>query len=169
VLVLSLAAWAGISSGCGAADGPGRAAVVPGLHFDTDEVRIATARDTFVVAVEIASTRQQRSQGLMERTSLPDDHGMLFVFPETQPPDTEFYMYRTHIPLDIAFIEPDGRIVQIMTMEPCTIPNPALCRRYAAGVPFEMALEVNAGYFQRRGIGPGATAVRRGGSDAGGS
>jgi uncharacterized protein len=128
----------------------------PDLHFDTATVRIATATDTVVITAEIAATLQQKQQGLMERESMPDDHGMLFLFDEAQDADFAFYMYRTHIPLDVAFIAGDGAIVRILSMDPCAAASPAQCPRYEAGVPFRMALEVNRGFFARRGIGVGA-------------
>jgi uncharacterized protein len=68
-------------------------------------------------------------------------------------------MFRTRIPLDIAFIDAEGVIRNIVAMEPCEQPNPQLCRRYPAQVPFLMALEMNRGFFQRHGIGVGDRAV----------
>nr|WP_299242311.1 DUF192 domain-containing protein [uncultured Halomonas sp.] len=102
--------------------------------------------------VEIARTPQQRSFGLMERDHLPDDAGMLFVYEQEQPSASGFWMYRTRIPLDIAFLEDDGEIRAIHTMPPCESEQAARCPSYPAGVPFHAALEVNAGYFDARGI-----------------
>ncbi|MFI4924838.1 MAG: DUF192 domain-containing protein, partial [Vicinamibacteria bacterium] len=68
----------------------------------------------YPVSAEVAQTPDQRSLGLMFRFSLPADHGMLFVFPEPQP--LGFWMRNTYIPLSIAYIDADGRIVSIADM-----------------------------------------------------
>ena len=61
--------------------------------------------------VEVADTSEKRQIGLMYRDSLVDDHGMLFKFPSAN--HLSFWMQNTYIPLDIAFINDDGRILQI--------------------------------------------------------
>ncbi len=125
------------------------------IVFETGEVRIETEADTVHLAVEIAESGAQRAQGLMEREQLAEDAGMIFLYPGQQGPDNGFYMFRTRIPLDIAFMDEDGRIVAIRQMLPCESPNPQLCRVYTPGVPYNSALEVNLGYFERHGIGLG--------------
>ncbi|MFW6200946.1 MAG: DUF192 domain-containing protein [Gemmatimonadota bacterium] len=159
--------WAAI--GCEAGDSSaGSAEFVPAVAFDTTAARIETEADTFPLTVEVAETDEQRGYGLMERTSLPEDHGMIFRYGSPQPPDAGFYMYRTRIPLDIAFVDGDGRIVAIERMEPCESPYPASCPRYAPGEPYTAALEVNAGYFEARGIEVGdRVIVLDGGEPAG--
>ena len=122
------------------------------LRFDTARVRIATSSDTVRLTVQVAATEEQRTLGLMERRSLPEGAGMLFVYPTTQPDSAAFWMYRTRIPLDIAFIDTAGVIRAIRSMEPCESPNPQGCPTYAAGVPYRAALEVNRGYFRRHGV-----------------
>ena len=102
--------------------------------------------------MEIAENEDQRAHGLMERSHLPADAGMMFLYPERQEPTAGFWMYRTLIPLDIAFLDDDGRIVAIRAMEPCASPNPRVCRIYEPGVPYRSALEVNRGYFARHGV-----------------
>jgi uncharacterized protein len=115
-------------------------------------VRIMTANDTVHLSVEIAETLEQQRIGLMERRSLPADEGMLFVYTEPQPGTASFFMFRTRIPLDIAFVDASGRLVAIRQMEPCTSPVAAWCERYGPGVPYIAALEVNSGYFEARGV-----------------
>ena len=107
------------------------------------------------VRVEVASTPEQRARGLMERDRLAADAGMLFRFDPPAPAEQGFYMYRTRIPLDIAFLDADGRILDIQTMTPCDSRVAVLCRVYRPGQGYHQALEVNAGYFQRHGIRPG--------------
>lgn len=127
----------------------------PIVALDTGTVLIATASDTFAVSVEVAETREQQRIGLMERRSLPVDEGMLFVYPEPRPGSASFYMFRTHIPLDIAFLDEAGRIVAIRQMEPCTSPVAEWCERYEPGVPYVGALEVSRDYLADRGVGIG--------------
>lgn len=102
--------------------------------------------------VEVAETASQRQRGLMEREHLPGARGMLFRFESEQPAGNAFWMYRTLIPLDIAFINGEGRIVAINTMQPCASDTPRECPAYPAGASYHAALEVNAGYFAERGI-----------------
>lgn len=122
-------------------------------------MRIETGDDTVRIPIEIAETEAQRAFGLMRRPSLPADAGMLFVYPQEQPPEGSFWMFNTLIPLDIAFIGADGTIGSIVPMEPCTSPYPQWCPGYTAGVPFRSALEVNRGYFARQGIEVGDRVV----------
>lgn len=94
--------------------------------------------------VELATTPWQRERGLMGRTHLPADGGMLFVF--EQPGRHCFWMRDTPLPLSIAFIDSAGRIASLADMQPRTetLHCPATDVRYA--------LEVPQGEFQRRGI-----------------
>lgn len=151
-LTVSLVACGNGSSGP-AGDRP------PALEFPTGVVHIETATDTLRLSVEIAETNQQRALGLMERTSLPENAGMIFVYSRPQDADAGFWMYRTRIPLDIAFVDGDGRIVAIRRMEPCESPYAQACPIYSPGVPYSAALEVNAGYFAARGVGVGDRVV----------
>jgi uncharacterized protein len=141
--------------GSGEAEPPDVSRQSPIIPLDTGTVRIATAGDTFAVSVEVAETREQKSIGLMERRSLPIDEGMLFVYSEPQPGSAAFHMFRTHVPLDIAFFDASGRIVAIRQMEPCTSPVAGWCEKYSPGVPYAGALEVSRGYLAARGVGIG--------------
>jgi uncharacterized membrane protein (UPF0127 family) len=137
----------------------------PIVPLDTGTVLVDTRSDTFSLSVEIAETPNQTEIGLMERVSMPADEGMIFLFSETRDPTAAFWMYRTRIPLDIAYLDREGRIVAIRQMEPCASPNSDLCETYPPGVPYTAALEVNRGYFASRGIGLGDRIVlRRAGS-----
>lgn len=127
----------------------------PIVPLDTGTVFIETESDTFVVSVEIAETSSQREIGLMERVELPEDEGMIFLSYEENDSTRGFYMFRTRIPLDIAYLDLDGRIVAIRSMEPCTNPYAAYCPEYPPGAPYWGALEMNRGYFQQRGIDAG--------------
>jgi uncharacterized membrane protein (UPF0127 family) len=105
---------------------------------------INSAGEEVDVGVEIANTREEREKGLMDRTSLPEDRGMLFVFDREQP--LSFWMKNTLIPLSIAYIDSQGRIVDIQDMQPLDeTPHPS-------AEPAQYALEVNQGFFADRGI-----------------
>lgn len=100
------------------------------------------------IEAEVASTPGDRATGLMNRAALPQQRGMLFVFPE--PGLQCFWMKNTLIPLSIAFLDEDGRIVHIADMQPQSLEN------HCSPKPVRFALEMNAGWFSRRGLAPGA-------------
>lgn len=105
--------------------------------------------------VEIAADPTRRQVGLMYRKTLPAESGMLFVFPQPQP--QSFWMSNCLMDIDIAYIDDDGKIVDVIHMKkpaPGT-PSSAL-ERYPSSRPVRYALETNAGWFAAKGIGPGA-------------
>jgi uncharacterized membrane protein (UPF0127 family) len=97
------------------------------------------------VRVEIADNPFERARGLMYRTALGEDRGMLFVYPEEQ--ELSFWMKNTLIPLSIAYIDSEGRIVDILDMKPLDDKPP----HYVSSEPVQYALEVNQGFFEKRG------------------
>ena len=101
----------------------------------------------YKVKAEVAATPQTRETGLMFRKSMPDTAGMLFVFDESA--GHCFWMKTTDLPLSIAFITDDGTISDIAEMKPQTENNhcPTKAGSYA--------LEMNKGWFARKGIKPG--------------
>lgn len=98
--------------------------------------------------VEVADDGARRAQGLMNRDSLPADEGMLFVYPVVEP--RSFWMKNTRIPLSIAYIDQGGRIVAIKDLQPMST------RSVPSGAPALYALEVNQGWFAKKGVLPGA-------------
>ena len=122
------------------------------MAFDSARVRLVASHDTLTLTVQLAVSPQQRTMGLMERRHLADDHGMLFVYDSTQPGTAGFWMYRTRIPLDIAFLDSAGTVRAIRSMEPCPTTIPEGCPAYEPGTPWRFALEVNAGYFARNRV-----------------
>jgi len=96
------------------------------------------------VQVEIADERAEQQRGLMERTELAENAGMLFVFDRDAP--RSFWMRNTLIPLSIAYIASDGRIVDIQDMQPLDETS------HPSAEPAQYALEVNQGFFAERGI-----------------
>jgi uncharacterized membrane protein (UPF0127 family) len=129
------------------------------MSFDTARVRLISKQDTLPLLVELARSAEQRSMGLMERRRLADNSGMLFVYDSTQPPNAGFWMYRTRIPLDIAFLDSVGVIGAIRSMVPCPTDIVDGCTTYTPDIPYRYALELNAGFFTRRGIGVGANVI----------
>jgi uncharacterized membrane protein (UPF0127 family) len=101
-----------------------------------------------VFLVEVAADPPARQRGLMGRTRLAADEGMLFSFPDDT--DGGFWMKDTHIPLSIAFVAADGEVLRIMDMDPCEA-DP--CPVYRPGVTYRYALEVNQGAFEPAGPG----------------
>lgn len=106
--------------------------------------------------IEVADTPAARSQGLMNRKNLPANAGMLFVFEETA--NWSFWMKNTLIPLSIAFIDKNWRIVDIVDMDVEKDPERPI-KFYGSSQPYKYALEVNQGFFKRRGLGIGAAAT----------
>jgi len=100
------------------------------------------------IVAEVARTPGERSTGLMFRPSLGANEGMLFVF--EQPGQQCFWMKNTLIPLSVAFVADDGAIVNIEHMKPQTLDSHCSTREV------RYVLEMNEGWFSRRGIKPGA-------------
>lgn len=127
----------------------------PLMTFDTARVRIVSKSDTIPLLVELAKTNDQRTMGLMERTRLADTAGMLFLYDAMQPANAGFWMFRTKIPLDIAFADSAGVIRSIRNMVPCTTATAAQCPTYEPGARYQFALEVNAGLLAKRKVAVG--------------
>ena len=100
------------------------------------------------ITAELAWTPQQREIGLMFRTAMPANDGMLFVF--EQPAKQCFWMRNTLIPLSVAFIEDDGTVVNIDDMKPQTLDS------HCSAKPVRFVLEMNEGWFAKRGIKAGS-------------
>ena len=130
------------------------------MSFDSTRLRIVSTRDTVRLSVELATTPAQRTMGLMERHHLAENAGMLFVYDTSQPPDAGFWMFRTRIPLDIAFMDSSGVVRSIREMVPCEATLAQGCPTYTPDVPYRYALEVNSGYFKRHGIAVGSAAFK---------
>jgi uncharacterized membrane protein (UPF0127 family) len=116
-----------------------------------------TASDgtTRELCVLVAETEAQRSRGLMDVDSLGGYDGMLFHFDE--PVTAEFYMYKTRLPLSIAFFAQDGRFASAADMAPCAEGDSARCPRYGADAAYGDALEVAQGHLGSLRIGAGST------------
>lgn len=127
-LLLAAALWIPV-----AASGP----------LPTAEIRVGGE----LLQVELATDATSRRRGLMGRTELPAGTGMLFVYADEAP--RAFWMKRTVLPLDIAYLDGDGRIVDIQTMAPQTL------TMHHSRAPARYALEVPAGWFAAHAVHPG--------------
>ncbi|MBC7184592.1 MAG: DUF192 domain-containing protein [Marinobacter sp.] len=119
------------------------------------EACFVSGDDSVPVRLEVASTADQRRKGLMGRAALPPDAGMLFRYQEPRSADHGFWMYKTLIPLDIAYLNGEGVIGSIRHMVPCASASGAGCPSYPAGVAFIDAVEMNAGFFRQHQIRQG--------------
>ena len=102
----------------------------------------------FRVDAEVVADQARRMQGLMNRRSMAPQQGMLFVFPEIARHC--MWMRNTFIPLSVAFLDREGRIINIEDMQPHTEISHCAVR------PARYALEMNLGWFASTGIKPGA-------------
>jgi uncharacterized membrane protein (UPF0127 family) len=101
------------------------------------------------ICVEVAKTPEERAQGLMNRKQLGKDEGMLFIF--EREGYHGFWMKNTLIPLSIAFMDKEGRIVGITDMNPLTLET------HDPPQPILYALEMRKGWFSANGIKAGDT------------
>ena len=101
-----------------------------------------------VIEAEVARSPGERAIGLMHRKEMPQNHGMLFVF--EQPATQCFWMKNTLLPLSIAFLADDGTVVNMADMKPRSLDS------HCSKAPVRLALEMNEGWFARRGIREGS-------------
>ena len=106
------------------------------------------------VRLEVAADPATRARGLMEREQVPPGTGMVFLYPADVA--ESFWMKNTLVPLSIAFVAADGRVVSVSEMTPCKA-DP--CPSYAPAGPYRYAIELAAGSFGDAGVGPGARVV----------
>lgn len=117
-------------------------------RLKTEQLIITTSQGERIdMTVEIADTPEARQLGLMFRSSLPPNGGMLFDFGEDTT--SAFWMQNTILPLSIAFITADGTIIDIKDMQPLDTST------VGASGPYRYALEANQGFFGVHNIAPG--------------
>jgi len=128
LLVWAIMLWAGFA-----------AAQMPRIELSTGIHRISA---------ELAATDENRQRGLMYRKEMPAQEGMLFVFERSER--FCMWMKNTYLPLSVAFMDDQGVILNIETMKPETLDS------HCAAKAARFALEMNAGWFEKRGIRVGA-------------
>ena len=109
--------------------------------------RVQLSAGMHLINAQVASTPLQREIGLMHRTDMPTNEGMIFVFENSST--LCFWMKNTRIPLTAAFIADDGGIINLADMKPMTTDS------HCAKKPARFVLEMNQGWFAKRGIREG--------------
>lgn len=99
------------------------------------------------IEAEVAADQANRMQGLMQRRAMGPNQGMLFVFPQSERHC--MWMRNTLLPLSVAFLDEEGRILNIENMQPQTEDN------HCATGPARFALEMNIGWFAGKGLKAG--------------
>ena len=127
-----------------AASGPAWSADEPQRNLP----RVTLNAGMHLIQAQVAATPEQRSIGLMFRQDMPLQEGMLFVFEE--PAGQCFWMKNTLLPLTAAFVADDGTIVNLADMKPQTLDS------HCSAKPVRYVLEMNQGWFAKRGILAGA-------------
>jgi uncharacterized membrane protein (UPF0127 family) len=132
----------------GGPSGPGEQPDDPGAVLPTAEITVSGGTTTEDLIVELATTPTQWAQGLMNRPTMAENRGMIFLFPVER--SGGFWMQNTLIPLDIAYLSAEGEVLSIAHGKPLdtTILDPGLVYRHV--------LEVNGGWFERHGLGVGS-------------
>ena len=115
-------------------------------QLDLPRVRLTAGMHQ--IDAQVAQSFEQRSIGLMWRREMPQHEGMLFIF--EQPAVHCFWMKNTLLPLTAAFIDDSGTIVNLADMKPQTTES------HCAAQPVRFVLEMNQGWFARKGLKPGA-------------
>jgi uncharacterized membrane protein (UPF0127 family) len=121
------------------------------MSLPTGAVRFETSRGPWIVRVEIANDDESRTRGLMFRRDLPQDRGMVFVFPTTE--EHGFWMHNTLIGLDMIFLGEDRKVVGVVTAAPQTDTLRSIHQ------PSRYVVEVSAGEAAAHAVGPGTRAV----------
>jgi uncharacterized protein len=127
------------------------AAASAALAQDTPQMdlpRIKLNAGMFLIDTQVAQTPEQREIGLMFRQQMPQGEGMLFVF--EVPAEQCFWMKNTVLPLTAAFVAEDGTIVNLVDMKPQTTDS------HCSKKPVRYVLEMNQGWFAKKGIKAGA-------------
>ncbi|MDB5884415.1 MAG: hypothetical protein JWR74_586 [Polaromonas sp.] len=110
--------------------------------------RVKLSAGMHVIDAQVALTPQERQTGLMLRKDMPQHEGMLFIF--EQPSEQCFWMKNTLLPLTAAFVADDGTIVNTVDMKPETTDS------HCSAKPVRFVLEMNKGWFAKKGIKQGS-------------
>jgi len=123
--------------------------------MDDFNTRAVTLPNGKVIKAELAVTREMMARGLMFRTSMPRDRGMLFMH-ETQG-RWQYWMLNTKIPLDIIWMDDNHRVVEISADTPPCRTEGSKCPNYGGNADARYVLELNAGEAKRNDIRVGST------------
>ena len=114
----------------------------------TNLPRVTLSAGMHQIDAQIAQTPDQRATGLMHRKEMPQHEGMLFAF--ERPSIQCFWMKDTLLPLSAAFVADDGTVVNIADMKPLALDS------HCSDKPVRYVLEMNQGWFARKGVKPGS-------------
>jgi uncharacterized protein len=114
----------------------------------TNLPRVTLSAGMHQIDAQVAQTIEQRTTGLMHRKEMPQHEGMLFVF--DRPMIQCFWMKDTLLPLSVAFIADDGTVVNLAEMKPLALDS------HCSDKPVRFVLEMNQGWFAKKGVKPGA-------------
>lgn len=150
---LSLGLVAGLALAGSAAAQPGPGANGPGCVADgppqtglpVEQVAFNTQTGPARFKAQIAADEPSREKGLMFVRHMADDEAMIFDF--KTPQETAFWMHNTYIPLDLVFVQADGKILSIARNAPTCSDRPI-----PSGGPVRAVIELNAGTVDRRGV-----------------
>lgn len=128
------------------------------------KVELTDGKTREEISAEVALSDREKQRGLMCRKTLADGNGMLF--PYRKPATAGFWMFNTYIDLDVLYISEDGTVIEAARMKPCPRGSGEnrtawrtrclrQARGYAPGAPYKAALEIPAGYLERKGFLPG--------------
>ncbi|HSV36623.1 MAG TPA: DUF192 domain-containing protein [Ramlibacter sp.] len=110
--------------------------------------RVKLSAGMHQIDAQLAQTPDQRATGLMHRKEMPQHEGMLFAF--EQPSMQCFWMKNTLLPLAIAFVADDGTVVNVSEMKPLSLDS------HCSEKPVRYVLEMNQGWFTKKGVKAGA-------------
>ena len=110
--------------------------------------RVTLTAGMHLIQAQVAATSEQQATGLMHRKDMPTSEGMLFIF--ERPTRQCFWMKNTLLPLTAAFVADDGTIVNLADMKPQTTDS------HCSTQPVRYVLEMNQGWFAKRGIKAGS-------------
>jgi uncharacterized protein len=155
LLIVVLLGWS-LISGCGqSSSGAAGQGSVAGVNHGSAQPRLRTIQvwlGAQELTAEVARAAHEREKGMMFRTNIAEDEGMLFVFP--RPGQVAFWMKNVPIPLSCAYIDPEGVILELHDLEPHEEETVK-----AQSYRIQYVLETARGWFERHGIGTG-TVVR---------
>lgn len=125
---------------------PLQAVAQQGPQLDLERIKISAGMH--LITAQVATTPEQRQIGLMLRTDMPQQEGMIFLFEQSS--QQCFWMKNTLLPLTAAFVADDGRIVNLVDMKPQTLDA------HCSQEPVRYVLEMNQGWFAKKGIKSGS-------------
>lgn len=130
------------------------AALIALLSTPDYSYRAGFSSSNATLLLEVANTTEAREKGLMYRRSLPENRGMLFIFPEER--ERIFWMKNTYIPLDIIYLDSNLTVVDVDRAEPEPDTPEEELTRYRSGSPAKYVIETNQGFSSKNNISEGA-------------